>query len=72
MKRLGLYQCWIPTRDFHTPYKLTPAEAQRILLRARGQVDKNICLHPEVVSFCDQVKEEINHGLIRITWPGEL
>ncbi|CAO3566315.1 unnamed protein product [Mortierella alpina] len=122
MSRLGLSQCWIPTRDFHTPsvdsiwrgvqyiekceagwdtlpeserptiylhckagrgrsatvalcwlvynFSLTTMEAQRILLGARGQVDKNIHLHPEVITFYNQVKEqETHHSRTRKPWP---
>ncbi|KAG9062525.1 hypothetical protein KI688_005440 [Linnemannia hyalina] len=52
-------------------YKLTVVEAQVILLKARGQVDKNVYLHPEVVSFYDQVQEQEKNGVLeRKVWPG--
>ncbi|KAF9323089.1 hypothetical protein BGZ91_003840 [Linnemannia elongata] len=52
-------------------YKLTVVEAQVILLKARGQVDKNVYLHPEVVSFYGQVQEQEKNGVIeRKVWPG--
>ncbi|KAK3819264.1 MAG: protein-tyrosine phosphatase-like protein [Linnemannia elongata] len=52
-------------------YKLTVVEAQVILLKARGQVDKNVYLHPEVVSFYEQVQEQENNGVLeRKVWPG--
>ncbi|KAF9405734.1 Phosphatidylglycerophosphatase and protein-tyrosine phosphatase 1 [Podila epigama] len=122
MRRLGLYQCWVPTKDFHTPslpdiwvcirfiakceaqwqtlpesdrgtiylhckagrgrsatialcwlvhrYKLETIEAQAILLRARGQVDKDIYRHHEVISFYSQVQEQEAEGkIVRETWP---
>ncbi|KAF9129471.1 hypothetical protein BG015_004143, partial [Linnemannia schmuckeri] len=51
--------------------RLTVLEAQVILLKARGQVDKNVYLHPEVVSFYEQVLEQENNGTLeRKTWPG--
>ncbi|KAI9240832.1 MAG: protein-tyrosine phosphatase-like protein [Podila humilis] len=122
MRELGLYQCWVPTRDFHTPsvpdiwisvqfiakcekrwqelpeqergtiylhckagrgrsatvalcwlvyqFKLSTLEAQAILLHARGQVDKDIHRHPEVVTFYSQVQEQEQEGtIIRQKWP---
>ncbi|KAG0251497.1 hypothetical protein BG011_007556 [Mortierella polycephala] len=57
--------CWLVYA-----YKLTAVQAQGILLKARGQVDKNIYLHPEVITFCQQVQEqEDNHSLVRKPWP---
>ncbi|KAF9165437.1 Phosphatidylglycerophosphatase and protein-tyrosine phosphatase 1 [Mortierella sp. AD011] len=51
-------------------YKLIPEQAQLVLLKARAQVDKDIYLHPEVVSFYDQVLEqENNNDIVRIDWP---
>ncbi|KAG0336473.1 Phosphatidylglycerophosphatase and protein-tyrosine phosphatase 1 [Podila horticola] len=122
MRELGLYQCWVPTRDFHTPsvpdiwtsvrfiekcekqrqelpenvrgtiylhckagrgrsatialcwlvyyFKLSTLEAQAILLHARGQVDKDIHRHPEVISFYSQVQEqEVDGTIVRQKWP---
>ncbi|KAF9194419.1 hypothetical protein BGZ50_006335 [Haplosporangium sp. Z 11] len=35
-----------------------------------NRVDKNIYLHPEVITFCQQVQEqEDNHILVRKPWP---
>ncbi|KAF9193724.1 hypothetical protein BGZ51_002388 [Haplosporangium sp. Z 767] len=35
-----------------------------------SEVDKNIYLHPEVITFCQQVQEqEDNHILVRKPWP---
>ncbi|KAF9910038.1 hypothetical protein EC991_007369 [Linnemannia zychae] len=51
-------------------YKLTVLEAQVILLKARGQVDKNVYLHPEVISFYKQVQDQEKDGtLVRKVWP---
>ncbi|KAG0098408.1 Phosphatidylglycerophosphatase and protein-tyrosine phosphatase 1 [Podila epicladia] len=114
MRELGLYQCWVPTRDFHTPsvpdiwicvrliakcekqwqelpeqergtiylhckagrgrsatialcwlvyqFKLSTLEAQAILLHARGQVDKDIHRHTEVITFYSQTsRKEVKH-----------
>ncbi|KAG0290033.1 hypothetical protein BGZ96_006501, partial [Linnemannia gamsii] len=52
-------------------YRLTVLEAQVILLKARGQVDKNVYLHPEVISFYEQVQEQEKNGTLeRKVWPG--
>ncbi|KAG0021271.1 hypothetical protein BGZ80_002740 [Entomortierella chlamydospora] len=51
-------------------YKLIPEQAQLVLLKARAQVDKDIYLHSEVVSFYDQVLEQENNSdIVRIDWP---
>ncbi|KAF9124685.1 hypothetical protein BGW39_007972 [Mortierella sp. 14UC] len=76
MKELGLVQsgrgrsatvvlCWLVYC-----YKLTALEAQAILLKARGQVDKNVYLHSEVISFYEQVLDQEKNGAIeRKVWP---
>ncbi|KAF9353173.1 hypothetical protein BGX34_011751 [Mortierella sp. NVP85] len=54
-------------------YNLTAQEAQQVLLKARPQasVDKHIYLHPEVVSFYEQVQEqERNNTITRVAWSG--
>ncbi|KAF9921532.1 hypothetical protein FBU30_008411 [Linnemannia zychae] len=54
-------------------YKLTSLDAQAIMLKARGQVDKNVYQHPEVVSFYEQVlDQEANGTLERKAWPVDI
>ncbi|GJJ68068.1 hypothetical protein EMPS_00414 [Entomortierella parvispora] len=57
--------CWLVYA-----YKVTRIEAQVILFKARGQVDKSVHSHPEVVAFEKQVLEQEQEGSIaRQDWP---
>ncbi|KAF9318639.1 hypothetical protein BG003_010889 [Podila horticola] len=77
MRELGLYQCWVPTRDFHTPSVPDIWTSVRFIEKCEKQrqelpekVDKDIHRHPEVISFYSQVQEQEEDGtIVRQKWP---